>query len=227
MFEDIRLKAKDVPAIIRSAFPNYHGRTYHARVTTQVVMDDAYWSGGTRSQYMGVNLRTGRVAPPSRGAFGTWLDQREPTVQLEPGLAIVEHARFCGKDLGLIIHVHPDDVAGMKMLEPRAGGKKRHGASSYCLQPGYAYHLESGDNWQFAPAGYWNTVMASNAIADVARFVGLRWIDSDQMAVFKTLEGYFAQTAVFAKCKRGVGGKKRHGAGIGKLLGEVRKAMGR
>ena len=32
-------------------------------------------------------------------------------VALVPGIAVVEHSMFCGKDMGLTFHVHPDNAA--------------------------------------------------------------------------------------------------------------------
>lgn len=124
MADRIKLTAKDVPPAIRAAVPDYHGRKWHANVTTTVQMYDTYWSGGTKNEYVGVNLETGKVFEPLPRAFGTFDRPREPTVELEPGQAIVERSWFMGKDVGVTIHVHPSNVRGML---PAAGGKRRHG----------------------------------------------------------------------------------------------------
>ena len=125
---DIKLTAKDVPPAIRAAFPGYHGRKWRANVTTVVYMGDTYWSGGTRNEYVAVELATGRVASPDAGAFGTFLRPHEPQVELVPGAVIVEHSMFMGKDVGITIHVHPSNVRSM--LPARAGGKRRHGGGA-------------------------------------------------------------------------------------------------
>ena len=123
MADRIKLTAKDVPAMLRRAVPGYHGRKWRANVTTSVQMYDTYWSGGTRNQYRAVNLETGMVGEPGSGAFGNFLNPREPTVELPPGVAIVEHSMFMGKDVGITIHVHPANVRSML---PARAGKKRH-----------------------------------------------------------------------------------------------------
>lgn len=127
MADRIKLTAKDVPAMLRRAVPGYHGRKWHANVTTSVQMSDTYWSGGTKNEYVGVNLETGKAFEPVPRAFGTFDRPREPTVELEPGQAIVERSWFMGKDVGITIHVHPSNV--QRMLPP-GGGKRRHGGSA-------------------------------------------------------------------------------------------------
>jgi hypothetical protein len=128
MADRIKLTAKDIPPMLRNVFPEYHGRKWRANVTTNVQMYDTYWSGGTRNQYRAVNLETGMIGEPGSGAFGNFLDPREPTVELPPGVAIVEHSMFMGKDVGITIHVHPSNVRSM--LPARAGGKRRHGGGA-------------------------------------------------------------------------------------------------
>jgi len=129
-FDRIKLSAKDVPAMLRAAFPNYHGRKWYVNVTTSVQMYDTYWSGGTRNQYVGVNLETGKVASPTAGAFGKFYDPNEPTVELQPGLAVVEHSMFMGKDAGITIHVHPANANVARTLPSHASGKRRHAKPS-------------------------------------------------------------------------------------------------
>ena len=130
-FDRIKLSAKDVPSMLRAAFPNYHGRKWYADVTTKVCLGDTQWGGGSRNQYMAVNLETGQMSPPLRSAIGTWPDMKEPMVELHPGVVIVEHSIFMGKDTGITIHVHPENVQRMLPAAASAGGGKRRHVRSH------------------------------------------------------------------------------------------------
>lgn len=106
---------KHLEKILRASFPDYRGRKFRLDMTEAVHCSDTYWDGGSRSQYVGVNLATGKLMPlpdlisggyaPHADAFYKLLS----SVPLKPGLAIVRHSIFCGKDAGLTIHLHPAD----------------------------------------------------------------------------------------------------------------------
>lgn len=109
--ETIYLDPSEVPAVLRRACGGYTGRKFKAVAATEVRFSDNAWSGGTKSDYLGLDLATGETFAPPRNDYGTPFTGREPTVQLEPGKAIVEHSRFCGKDTGITFHLHPDNLA--------------------------------------------------------------------------------------------------------------------
>jgi hypothetical protein len=162
MGERIELTAAEVPAMLRRVFPEYNGRRWRAVVETSTSLDDTYWSGGTKSEYRGINLVTGEIMSARAGSFGTFYNPREPVAELAPGLAIVEHSFFTGKDMGITIHIHPANVAQLRLsapldltddekavLEATAAYK-----SSYGGDPEYRRH-ESGlskDRWETAKA---------------------------------------------------------------------------
>jgi hypothetical protein len=105
------LEPRAVPDVFRRAFPHYSGRKFQVRTAESVTLHDNYWSGGTKSDYMGVNLASGEIHSPECSEYGNpFVHPDIPTVRLAPGLAIVEHSRFCGKDMGIVIHVHPDNL---------------------------------------------------------------------------------------------------------------------
>ncbi|MFH1918709.1 MAG: hypothetical protein ABIP48_02310 [Planctomycetota bacterium] len=108
----VYLDRQDVPEVFRLAFPSYRGRQYRVTAAESVMLDANYWSGGTKYTYRGVDLLTGKVLPPDCDEYGNPFVRPEvPTVAIEPGRAIVCHKVFCGKDLGLTIYVHPDNLA--------------------------------------------------------------------------------------------------------------------
>ena len=101
-----------IKALALAAFPGYNGRKFAFKATESVELHDMDWSGGTHSDYAGVNLATRQaIAVPD-----LHLPRTTPTVALHQGLAIVEHRRFCGKDMGIVFHVHPTDAP--QMLPP-------------------------------------------------------------------------------------------------------------
>lgn len=113
MAETLKLRIGDphVRKLVRAAFPTYRGRKVRATFAESVTLYDTFWSGGTRSSYVLVdydNAKLGRLphyAPPQFGGPAT-----PPVVTLTPGMVLVEHTIFCGKDVGITLHVHPDNA---------------------------------------------------------------------------------------------------------------------
>lgn len=109
----IHVEKKDVPQVILNAFPNYRGRKFRVDQGTKVRLVDAYWSGGTKSDYVAVNLATGERFAADRVIENPLRCSQTPEVEIPVGCVIVRHSRFCGKDMGLVIYVRPENVAGM------------------------------------------------------------------------------------------------------------------
>lgn len=108
----IHLEAKETPKHLRNAF-DYSGHKFQIRVADSVEVGgvDAYWSGGTRSQFALIHLGTGKTMPHGQNV-GNGLSPRNATVRLHgDNVAVVEHTIFCGKDLGLTFHIHPNNAA--------------------------------------------------------------------------------------------------------------------
>lgn len=106
----IHLEGRDIPAFLRGG---YSGNKFQVRVceTVTIPADAGLWSGGSRSQYVGVDMVSYTRYPLSYDNTSPWNEARkEHTVKLEPGKAIVEHSMFCGKDMGLRIYIHPDNA---------------------------------------------------------------------------------------------------------------------
>lgn len=93
---------------------DYNGRKVKLKVAEKVTLSGTYWSGGSKSTYIALNLATMEVhvapgmAPPQ---FGGPSDP--PVVPLTDGMAIVEHSVFCGKDMGLTVYINPTNAAPM------------------------------------------------------------------------------------------------------------------
>lgn len=109
------------PAIqmMQRAFPDYSGRTFKIRVANGPINVASYWDGGSRDYFRFVNLADSRVSAevPAQSAF----DRRIPgaeAVTLPDGLGCVQHAIFCGKDMGLTLIIPPSNAAGL--LPPKS-----------------------------------------------------------------------------------------------------------
>lgn len=76
---------------------------------------ESYWAGGTRSEFTVVDTRSDGtwVAPENGSGFTPREDIVAEAVGKElprPGMVVLETGWFCGKDRGLTIHIHKDDV---------------------------------------------------------------------------------------------------------------------
>lgn len=106
----IYLEPSQVPAALRGA---YNGKRFAATITPRVTIpaDAGLWSGGTRESYSLISLETGQAYPNRMEGLSPFGNQRkEITIDLDPGMAIVRHSVFCGKDMGLEFFIHPDNA---------------------------------------------------------------------------------------------------------------------
>lgn len=108
--EIVYLTPDQVPPVIRRACSGYSGRKFQASIHASVTLSNGYWDGGSRSTYVAVNLETGETSGADPAIKNPFRCPQSPTVELQPGLAIVEHSIFCGKDSGITIHLHPSNV---------------------------------------------------------------------------------------------------------------------
>lgn len=96
--------------IAKAAFPEWRGRKLFVKVRPDVFLSDTFWSGGTRNDYVAVELATGRTAPtlPKVGTPREFGGQGgDVRVPIPEGVAIVEHSIFCGKDVGCTVYIRP------------------------------------------------------------------------------------------------------------------------
>jgi hypothetical protein len=115
----IYLDRNDVPQQLRA---HYSGRKFRAYIVESVTVpaDSGTWSGGSRSVYFGVRLDTGERVKLSDTFSAPWDEGRQDvTLELRPGVAVVEHSIFQGKDMGLEFYIHPESAA--KLLPAPAG----------------------------------------------------------------------------------------------------------
>lgn len=109
--QTIHLEPNMVPPALRGS---YSGKSFKARICEKVTIPSTagLWEGGSRDTYRIIELETGRTVEPINHNAAPWNSARHDVeVTLKPGIAIVEHTIFCGKDLGLTFYIHPDNAA--------------------------------------------------------------------------------------------------------------------
>lgn len=112
MFTTIELKAyPELKAIIKAAFPKYAKHKAWYVVAEDCTISGTYWDGGSRSEYVAVDLTTKRSAgaphydPPQFGG-----PVRDPQCAIPEGVAIVKAGTFCGKQATACVYIHPANV---------------------------------------------------------------------------------------------------------------------
>ena len=106
-----KLNKAQAKPILDATFPDYKGRTIKIEFTEQVHFYDTNWSGGTCNRYAairsdGFHLNLRAPAP--------WDNYIEGTKAVLPVDAlVVEWSHFCGKDCGITIYAHPDNLPKM------------------------------------------------------------------------------------------------------------------
>lgn len=101
-----KIRKAQIKPLLKATFPEYRGRTFYATFTTHITIHDTNWGGGTRSTWKAIRMDGGKVsALPS---YSPWNNPTEGAqIELEPGIVIIEHCIFCGKDLGIRFYAHP------------------------------------------------------------------------------------------------------------------------
>jgi hypothetical protein len=108
---EIEISHPEIRRIARAAFPSYNGRKCSLEVSERCTISNRYWDGGTRSEWIAVDLASGAARgfedlallnPSEIGGART-----DPIVTLPESAVLVEWITFCGKDLGLRIHAAP------------------------------------------------------------------------------------------------------------------------
>lgn len=94
--------------LVSAAFPGYRGRKISAQACNSGKMSTiSYWDGGSRDQFVFVNLSTFETKPIlGINPINPPANWRDPTV-IPEGFCIVEHSIFCGKDVGCRVHYLP------------------------------------------------------------------------------------------------------------------------
>ena len=104
--------AKFTKSIVKAAFPAYRGRKITSKTGELVNVDGTYWDGGTRNEFVAVELATLRTQPMAN-ALRNPVElggMRGGKVAVPAGHAIVEHSIFCGKDVGCVVYYATTEI---------------------------------------------------------------------------------------------------------------------
>jgi hypothetical protein len=107
----IHLDRDQVPAIIRQG---YNGKKFVLHVVESITIpsEAGLSSGGSRDTYHGVRLIDGSTIPLSDNFSSSWSATRQDRmIHVIPGIAVIHHTFFCGKDMGLTIYINPVNAA--------------------------------------------------------------------------------------------------------------------
>lgn len=99
--------------IVAAAFPGYRGRKIQVVARAYPIDVRSSWSGGSRSTFVFVRLSDFSVAQvPTQSAFDRKIEGAD-AAPIPEGFVCAEHVIFCGKDLGVRIHVNPANLAAL------------------------------------------------------------------------------------------------------------------
>lgn len=110
-----RIKADEFGKLIaKLAFPDYRGRKIFIEPQRYPLNCASYWEGGSRSYFVFVRLADKSVSQevPAQSGFDKPVSGIKE-VTIPEGFVCVEHVYFCGKDLGLRVHVNPENLAAL------------------------------------------------------------------------------------------------------------------
>lgn len=101
---------KEIKWLTDKAFPS-RKRKVRISVGERVSFYNTFWDGGSKNTYRAVKLEDGSVASLITGGSPWTAVAEGTTMDLEPGIAIVEETIFCGKNMCLTVHLHPSNVS--------------------------------------------------------------------------------------------------------------------
>ncbi len=133
------IHTKEVVEVALKLFPSYSGRKFEVRVFQGPQRLDSCWSGGSRDYWALINLATGKMGfVPENGTPFT--DQIGELQSLPLNCVLGCHTIFCGKDLGITLYVHPDNIKcyQIEALDTLTREEKIVLVATRCLKSSYA-----------------------------------------------------------------------------------------
>lgn len=110
----VKITAKQARPFIEAAGIEYSGRKFKVEFATHIHLHNLNWDGGSKNDYTA--LRMADVIASKVIERVPWANHAEGArVELKPGFLVIEHARYCGADLGITIYAHPSQ-AGLMLV---------------------------------------------------------------------------------------------------------------
>ena len=107
-----KASTKDFKHIVGATFPNYRKRSVYVGQSDTVTLHDLNWSGGTRSIYRACTIDGKPLETAvNMSAPAPWNNPYEgQTINIPPGMVVVQGGDFCGKPSTLFIYFSPGDT---------------------------------------------------------------------------------------------------------------------
>jgi hypothetical protein len=100
----------EIKAMVTRCYPDYAGRKFRIAAQVNPLNVASYWDGGSRDYFAFYCLTTGKVVPvPAQSAYDKKLPGAD-RVMLPDGIVCIERSFFCGKDIGITVHVNPANL---------------------------------------------------------------------------------------------------------------------
>ena len=96
--------AQLVKKLSKVIYPKYNGRKFSAEVKSRYFPSN-FWDDGSRNYMVAIDLKTGRILEPSDDAKNPYNSLAHKDFDIPPGVGILEHSFFCGKDIGIRLYV--------------------------------------------------------------------------------------------------------------------------
>ena len=96
--------------IALAGFPDYNGKKFSLSITDRPVDLKSYWDGGSRSYFAVVKLATMEVVEVPQNGHLQSKQVINNTLFPCDGFAVVQNSIYRGKDMGVTVHIHPDNA---------------------------------------------------------------------------------------------------------------------
>ena len=116
---EIEKISKSIPVIkqlIADCYPNYKGRTISLSTSVPRRID-SYWDGGSRRYYVFYHVASRKIINVHSNHPAFEPNQPREFDKLPPGVVLVRHYIFCGKDVGITIFVEPEEIFNISQLK--------------------------------------------------------------------------------------------------------------
>jgi len=111
LYLDHKGMPEEARKLFNQAFPGYSGRKFKIRGVSHAINMRSYWDGGSRNYFAVVSMG-GTFDMPVQSAYDPPVSGSDEFT-IPPGMAVVEHSIFCGRDTGLTLIVPEERLSAL------------------------------------------------------------------------------------------------------------------